>query len=192
MYTIRRMLRIRALTHGSLCVGILLASIAGRTQGAAVLAPYVPSPPDVVARMLELAAVTSEDVVYDLGSGDGRIVIEAARRYGARGVGIELEPGLVARSVAAATAAGVLPLTRFEAGDVFAADVSAATVVTLYLLSASNARLRPFLLAQLAPGTRIVSHDFAMGDWEPAQVETFTASDGRSHTLYLWHVPTAP
>ena len=151
------------------------------------LAPFVPTPQDVVDRMLALAGVKAGDVVYDLGSGDGRVVIAAAK-LGARGVGVDIDPQRIEEARANAKAAGVTDKVEFRLQDAMTADVSDATVVTLYLLSASNAKLRPMLQAQLAPGARIVSHQFGMGDWEPAKVETFTDSNGTSRTLYLWTV----
>lgn len=151
------------------------------------LAPYVPSPPEVVDRMLALAAVTRDDVVYDLGSGDGRIPIAAARTYGARGVGLEIDPKLVEQARANARAAGVDHLVEFRQQDVLTADISAATVVTLYLLSSSNALLRPVLTRQLRPGSRIVSHAFSMGpSWPAERIEQFTSDNGDEITLYLW------
>ncbi len=150
------------------------------------LAPYVPSPYDVVNRMLTLAEVTADDVVYDLGSGDGRIVITAAQRYGARGVGIDIDPQRIAESNANAERAGVQHLVEFIEMDVMEADVSEATVVTLYLLSSSNARLRPILTRQLRPGARIVSHAFSMGDWEADVVDRYEDVRGHMRTLYLW------
>jgi SAM-dependent methyltransferase len=152
----------------------------------ASLAPYVPTPSDVVDRMLVLAGVTAKDVVYDLGCGDGRIVIAAAQRYGARGVGVDIDPERVAESQANARKAGVEKLVTFRQQDALTVDVSPATVVTLYLLSASNLKLRPLLTRQLKPGARIVSHSFAMGDWEPAAVDRFQDSRGIERTLYLW------
>ena len=149
-------------------------------------APYVASPPDVVDRMLALAQVGPDDVVYDLGSGDGRIVIAAAVKFGARGVGIDIDPARVAEAQANAVRAGVGHLVTFRQGDVMAADVSDATVVTLYLLTAQNIRLKPRLTAALRPGARIVSHNFGMGDWTPIIVDTFMSADGQSRTLYLW------
>jgi SAM-dependent methyltransferase len=128
---------------------------------------YVPTPPNVVDRMLELARVTENDVVYDLGSGDGRIVIAAAKKYGTRGVGIEISPDLVKRARAKAVEEGVDNLVRFEVGDVLKADFRPATVVTLYLDIKFNGWLRPVLEVQLKPGTRIVSHDHAIPGWEP-------------------------
>ena len=152
------------------------------------LAPYVPTPHDVVERMLGLAGVSSGDVVVDLGSGDGRLVITAARRFGARGIGIDIDPARIAEGRANATAAGVDSLVEFRQQDALEADVSQATVVTLYLLSSSNVKLRPRLLSQLKPGARVVSHQFGMGDWTPDKVETFTDANGTSRTLYLWTV----
>jgi SAM-dependent methyltransferase len=157
-----------------------------QTSGAQSLAPYVPTPQDVVERMLELAGVTREDVVYDLGCGDGRLVITAARKFGARGVGIDIDPERIAESEANARKAGVGALVTFRLQDAMKVDVSPATVVTLYLLSSSNLRLRPQLTAQLRPGARIVSHAFSMGDWTPEKVDTFRDANGSSRTLYLW------
>jgi ribosomal protein L11 methylase PrmA len=153
-----------------------------------VLAPYVPSPPDVVDRMLSLAAVTKNDIVYDLGSGDGRIPIAAAKIYGAKGVGLDIDPRRIEESRANARAAGVEHLVEFRQQDVLTADISAATVVTLYLLSSSNARLRPILTQQLRPGTRIVSHAFSMGPtWPADRIDRFTTENGDEVTLYLWN-----
>ncbi|NLT65682.1 MAG: methyltransferase domain-containing protein [Acidobacteria bacterium] len=150
------------------------------------LAPYVPTPQRVVDRMLKLAQVTSKDVVYDLGCGDGRIVITAAKKYGARGVGIDIDPDRIRESQENAKTAGVEELVSFKVQDAMKADVSEASVVTLYLLSSSNELLRPMLTKQLKPGARIVSHAFGMGDWPPSKSETVSDSDGFSRTLYLW------
>jgi SAM-dependent methyltransferase len=150
------------------------------------LAPYVPTPADVVDRMLTLAKVGPRDVVYDLGCGDGRIVIAAAQNFGARGVGIDIDANLINQAEANAKAAGVDRRVEFLIQDAMTVDVSDATVVTLYLLSASNVKLRPILTRQLRRGARIVSHSFAMGDWEPDVVDTFRDSNGTSRTLYLW------
>ena len=154
--------------------------------GPASLAPYVPTPEDVVDRMLQLAEVNTGDVVYDLGCGDGRIVIAAAKKYGARGVGVDIDPARIEESKANAKKAGVEQLVSFELQDAMTVDVSKATVVTLYLLSTSNLKLRPLLTRQLKPGARIVSHAFGMGDWEPAKVEQFNDGRGIGRTLYLW------
>ena len=153
-----------------------------------VVAPYVQTPDDVVTAMLRLAGVGPADMVYDLGSGDGRIVIVAARDFGARGVGVELEPRLVTESRELARRRGVADRTEFRQQDIFVTDVSPATVVTVYLSPELNERLRPRFLAQLRPGSRIVSHDFLMGDWKPARTITVRGPD-RTHTLHLWVVP---
>jgi hypothetical protein len=150
--------------------------------------PDVRTPPSTVRAMLELAGVTSRDVVYDLGSGDGRIVITAASEFGARGVGVEIDPALVAESRAAARRLGLSQRVRFVEQDLFQTDLREATVITLYLSVEVNRRLRPKLLAELAPGSRIVSHDFDMGDWMPDRVVR-VQGDGRERVLYLWVVP---
>jgi cyclopropane fatty-acyl-phospholipid synthase-like methyltransferase len=153
------------------------------------LAPFISTPEDVVDRMLTLAQVTRDDVVYDLGCGDGRIPIAAAKKYGARGVGLDIDTKLVALARANAGAAGVDRLVDFRVEDVLTADVSAATVVTLYLLSSSNERLRPMLTRQLKPGARIVSHAFSMGrDWPADKVDHFVSARGDEVTLYLWRM----
>jgi SAM-dependent methyltransferase len=153
------------------------------------LAPYVPSPPDVVERMLALGQVTNADVVYDLGCGDGRIPITAAKKYGARGVGLDIDPRRIEESRANAKIAGVERLVEFRVEDVMKADVSRATLVTLYLLSSSNAKLRPMLQKQLRPGARIVSHAFSMGpDWPADTIDQFTTVRGDEITLYLWRI----
>ena len=155
-------------------------------QQAASLAPYVPTPYHVVNRMLELAEVTKDDVVYDLGCGDGRIVITAAERYGARGVGIDYDPERIAEARANAERRGVQDLVTFIQQDAMQTDVSEATVVTLYLLSSSNRKLRPILTRQLRPGSRIVSHAFRMGDWQPEVTQEFQDERGSTRTLHLW------
>jgi SAM-dependent methyltransferase len=151
------------------------------------LAPYVPTPQEVVDRMLALAGVTKADVVLDLGCGDGRIPISAARQFGARGIGVDIDPQRIAEANANAKAAGVTHLVTFKLQDAMTTDMSEATVVTLYLLSASNLKLRPILTRQLKPGSRIVSHAFSMGtDWPADKVDTFQDSAGGTRTLYLW------
>jgi SAM-dependent methyltransferase len=149
---------------------------------------YVPTPQQVVDRMLELANVTSRDIVYDLGSGDGRIVITAARRYGARGIGIDIDPERVTEARENAQRAGVTDRVQFIQGDLFESDFREATVVTLYLLQSLNLKLRPKLLSELRPGTRVVSHAFDMGDWEPDHAEAVNV-DGRDYMVYYWVVP---
>ncbi|MCS3862691.1 SAM-dependent methyltransferase [Salinibacter ruber] len=146
--------------------------------------PYVPTPKPVVDRMLELADVDETDVIYDLGSGDGRIVIRAARTHGARGVGIEIDPDLVKKARKNAKEAGVADLVEFRQGDLFEADISEATVVTLYLLPSVNQKLRPILFEQLSPGTPVVSHDFDMGRWAPDRTV-----DLEGDTVYRWTIP---
>jgi len=146
---------------------------------------YIPTPQPVVEAMLELADVKSGDIVYDLGSGDGRIVITAARKFGARGVGIEIDPALVKQARENAAAAGVADRVRFVTQNLFTADIRNATVVTLYLLQSINERLRPRLVRELKPGTRIVSHVFNMGpEWPPEKTVTIERS-----RIYLWSIP---
>ena len=145
---------------------------------------YVPTPQPVVDAMLNLAEVKKGDVLYDLGSGDGRIPITAAKRFGVRAVGIEINPERLREANANAEKEGVTDLVTFKEEDLFVTDFSEATVVTLYLLDRLNEQLRPRLLAELKPGTRIVSHAFRMGDWEPEQ----TVEIGSS-TIYRWTVP---
>ena len=150
--------------------------------------PYVPTPEAVVERMLRMAKVGKDDLVYDLGCGDGRIVVTAARKYGARGVGYDLNPQRIAESNANAEKAGVTDRVRFVQGDLFQADLSGATVVTLYLLPDVNLKLRPKLFAELKPGTRVVSHNYGMGDWEPKEVAEVEVG-GNTHYIYSWVIP---
>jgi SAM-dependent methyltransferase len=150
--------------------------------------PDVRTPIVVVNEMLRLAEVTAGDVVYDLGSGDGRILIAAARDRGARGVGLEIDPALVAQSTERARRLGLADRLSFRQQDLLEADLSPATVVTLYLSPDLNRRLRPKLMSELRPGSRIVSHSFDMGDWAPSRTLQVSSNEG-SHTLYLWVVP---
>ena len=150
--------------------------------------PYVPTPQIVVDRMLEAAQVKKGDVVYDLGSGDGRIVITAARRYGVQAVGFEIDPKLVEQSRKRIRDEGLEGLAQIRPQDIFTADLTPATVVTLYLLPRVNRRLRPRLLKQLRPGSRVVSHEFDMGDWNPVRVEQVKDSTGTDHPIYLWRI----
>lgn len=147
---------------------------------------FVPTPNEVVDKMLEMAKVTAKDVVYDLGCGDGRIVITAAQKYGARAVGIDIDPKRIAEANANAKAAKVTNKVKFVEGDLFEADIGEATVVTLYLLTRLNEKLKPKLLKDLRPGTRVVSHAFDMGDWQPERKESVAAA-----TVYLWRIPKA-
>lgn len=165
-------------------------SVPGSTAEAPSRQPdvvYVPTPVPVVNEMLRLANVQSKDMVYDLGSGDGRIVIAAAQKRGARGIGIDIDPQRVREANENAQKAGVSDRVEFRQQDLFQTDFSNATVVTLYLLPELNLKLRPKLLRELKPGTRIVSHAFDMGDWKPDKV---VEVDGR--TVYYWVVPENP
>ena len=155
--------------------------------------PFITTPDHVTLAMLELAGVGPRDFVIDLGSGDGRIVITAARRFGASGLGVELAPDLVARSRTNAAAAGVADKATFRQQDLFLTDLSSAQVITMYLLTEVNLQLRPRLLA-LAPGTRIVSHDWGMGDWQPERSVRLAVPDkaiglDKHSTIHLWTVP---
>jgi SAM-dependent methyltransferase len=171
---------------GRLAVVVLTAGSAAAETGLdeQPYVPYVATPEAVVEEMLEIAQVGPADVVYDLGSGDGRIVIAAARQFGARGVGIEIDPARVRESVENAAQAAVGHLVRFLQADFFAADLREATVVTLYLLPEVNRQLLPKLLTELRPGSRIVSYNYGLGDWAPAKT-----SGGSRGTIYYWMVP---
>jgi SAM-dependent methyltransferase len=155
--------------------------------------PYVPTTEQAVEEMLKLAKVTKSDVVYDLGCGDGRIVIAAAKKYGARGVGIDINPVRIGEAKENAKRAGVENLVRFEENDLFKADIHEATVVSLFLLPNINLKLRPKLLQDLKPGTRVVSNTFDMGDWKAEQESQLSDSDegysSLSHKFFLWTIP---
>lgn len=155
--------------------------------------PYVPTTDEAVKAMLELAGVTKDDVVYDLGCGDGRIVVTAAKKLGARGVGIDINPVRIAEAKENAKKNGVENLVRFEENDLFEASISEATVVTLFLLSNINLKLRPKLMKDLKPGTRIVSNTFDMGDWKAEKEFEVPGDDSEesflSKRLFLWRVP---
>ena len=175
----------------SLVNAVWLAALAAAALQLPQRAPdifFVPTWQPVVYQMLELAEVTKDDVVYDLGSGDGRIVIIAAQRYGARGVGVELNPKLVEVSRQVAREADVSDRVTFIQGDLFEADISAATVVTLFLSPSVNAELEP-KLRTLRPGTRIVSHQFPIGRWPP--LKTVRAPEDKTD-LFLWVIPDPP
>ena len=150
--------------------------------------PYVPTPMDVVDRMLVLAEIKSGDVVYDLGSGDGRIIIEAAKRYGVRGVGIEIDPDLVAKARNNAFKEHMENLVEFRAQDALTVNVSEATVVTLYMLPEFNAKLRPTFDRQLRSGARVVSHDFEIAGWTPVRTEQIKGDLLHDHTIYLFQI----
>jgi SAM-dependent methyltransferase len=154
--------------------------------------PYVPTEQKLVEKMLEMGEVTKDDIVYDLGCGDGRIVISAALYRGARGVGIDINPTRIEESIANSEKAKVTDRVKFIQSDLFEADISEATVVTLYLLPSVNIRLRPKLFAELKPGTRIVSHDFDMDEWTPdnsVQYDRDTDFGFSNNTVYFWVLP---
>lgn len=149
------------------------------------IVPFVPTPQDVVERMLELAEVKKGDIVYDLGSGDGRIVITAAKKYGVRAVGFEIDPKLVRESREKIRREKLEHLAEIREQDILTVDLSPATVLTMYLLPEVNLKLKPKILSQLKPGSRVVSHDFDMGEWQAEKV----VNVGDSDTVYLWRIP---
>ena len=153
-----------------------------------ILAPFVPTPPEVVERMLQLGEVTTQDTVFDLGCGDGRIIIAAAKKCGARGVGLDIEPYRVAESQANARAAGVEQLVKCINQDAMTVDLSSATVVMLYLVHWSTEKLLPVISKTARPGTRIISHNFGMAGWPAVRTEELKDEAGETHTLYLWVV----
>jgi precorrin-6B methylase 2 len=154
--------------------------------------PYVPTPTNVVQKMLDMAKVGPSDLVYDLGSGDGRIVIMAAQKYGAKAVGVELDEERFKQSSARLAELGLEKRAKIIRGNFFETDVRPATVVTLYLLPDVNQRLRPHLEKQLRPGARVVSHNYSMDTWKAEQVETVTSEDGTEHTIFLYVMPQPP
>ncbi len=167
-----------------------LSSHGRRTRSSfEMIAPYVPSPPEIVEKMLELAQVDSHDRVYDLGSGDGRIVIMAVQKFGAQAVGIELDEKLYEESSKRIAELGLEQRAKIIHGNMFDSYIRPATVVTLYLLTSVNERLRPVLEKQLRPGTRIVSHDFQVPGWKPEKVVKAQSDNRISHTLYLYVRP---
>jgi precorrin-6B methylase 2 len=152
------------------------------------IVPYVPTPQEVVERMLDLAQVKKGDVVYDLGSGDGRIVVTAAKKYGVKAIGFEIDPQRIKESAENIKKAGVGHLVEIRQQDIRTVDLSPATVLTMYLLPEVNLMIRPNIWKQMKPGSRVVSHDFDMGDWKPLKVEHIKDGSSWDHTLYLWHV----
>ena len=183
------------------CVGFAML-ILGVSQAAAQRGerkrqpdvPYVPTTEEAVRAMLKLADVKKADIVYDLGCGDGRIVIAAAKTYGARGVGIDIDPDRIREAKENAKKAGVENLVRFEENDLFQANFREATVVTLFLLPSINLKLRPKLLQDLKPGTRVVSNTFDMGTWRPEKQQSLPGADddeigSLSHKFFLWKIP---
>jgi len=151
--------------------------------------PFVPTPPEVVDEMLKLVNLKSGDILYDLGCGDGRIVIAAAKRYGVKALGIDIDPVRIKESTDNAAAAGLEGKVRFIQQDLFEADFKDATVVTMYLLTSVNLRLRPKLLAELKPGTRLVSHSFDMGEWKADKTSLIETSYGDVRDVHFWIVP---
>ena len=154
--------------------------------------PYVPTTPEAVEAMLKLGEVKKTDMLYDLGCGDGRIVIAAAKTFGTRGVGIDIDPQRIKEANENAKRAGVESLVRFEQGDLFEANFAEATVVTLFLLPRINLKLKPRLLEQLKPGTRVVSNTFDMGDWKAEKESSVDNEDfdtGLSRKFFLWRIP---
>jgi SAM-dependent methyltransferase len=183
--------KMRSIRNFSLLTLLTIGSVA-QTLGQETKAkreldvPYVPTAEDVVAEMLSTAAVKKGDILYDLGCGDGRIVITAAQQFGVRGVGIDIDPVRIKEARLNAEKAGVTNLVKFIEQDLFEAKIGEATVVTLYLLPSINLKLRPKLFRELKPGTRIVSHAFDMGDWKPEK-----QLDVSGETLYYWVIPAA-
>lgn len=184
-------------TMRNVVIGLLLCCVTGsgissRAADFPEEIPFVPTPIDVVDKMLQLAAVKKSDVVYDLGSGDGRIVIRAAQKFGARAVGIEMDEFLLKKARQDAKAAGVAQRVQFRAEDALHTDVSEATVVTLYMLPWFNAKVAPNLKKYLKPGARIVAHDFGIDGWPPDQTiklpqwEVRRGGYKHQHVLYLW------
>jgi len=189
---------------GLLCLFFLIGLNTAGTQQKRPDVPYVPTPEKVITEMLRMAEVGKDDVIYDLGCGDGRIVIQAAKELGCRGVGVDINPQRIKESRENAVKAGVEKRVEFILMDLFEADISQSTVVTLYLLSSVNLRLRPKLLRELKPGTRVVSHDFGMAEWKPDEstiieekFDNYIPFDNSrlienfwdKHNVYLWIIP---
>lgn len=162
--------------------------VVGQERSVALDVPYVPTKEIVVEEMLKMANVNGDDVLYDLGSGDGRIPITAAKKWGTRGVGVDINPLRIEEANANAERANVTDKVTFIEGNLFEQDFSEATVLTLYLLPQVNMKLRPKIL-NLKPGTRVVSHNYDMGDWEPKEVKKIETDNGYVHTIYYWVVP---
>jgi hypothetical protein len=178
----------RAMLGVAMVLGVAIAAGAAEPS-----VPYVPTPQEVVERMLEIAKVGPQDYLIDLGSGDGRIVVTAAKKFGARGFGVDLNPVRIKESVENAAKAGVSDRAAFHQRNLFETDLSDATVITMYLLPRVNLLLRPKLL-DLKPGTRVVSHDFSMDDWKPdaffeMEVKEKYGNAGGDSSIYFWIVP---
>jgi SAM-dependent methyltransferase len=180
---------IRGIGYGlALVLAGLWVSACAQSQAKKPDVQYVPTPHKVVGEMLQLLAVKPTDIVYDLGCGDGRVVITAAKRYKARGVGIDIDPQRIRESRANARRAGVANRVKFLQQDLFETDIREASVIALYLLPDLNRKLRPKLLSTLRPGTRVASHDFDMGDWDPDKV-IYVQGPVYEHTVYYWVIP---
>lgn len=162
-----------------------------RTRGPSQLAPFDPTPQEVVERMLKLAELKSGDVLYDLGAGDGRLVIAAAKKYGVKAVGIEIDPGLVKLARENVRKQGLERLVEIRQQDFLSAKLSPASVVTMYLSYDGNLAVRPELMRQLKAGARVISYTFDMGDWQPKIAETYRDAGGDTHMLYLWEIGTS-
>ena len=167
---------------------LILAAVIGLAQDVQLDVPYVPTRYPVVDEMLRLANVTKDDVLYDLGCGDGRIVIGAAQKYGCRGVGIDIDPERIKECLENAKKAGVIDKVKFIQGDLFEANFREATVLPMYLLTSVNLKLRPKILRELLPGSRVVSHNFGMDNWKP-DAQTVVHVEDTPHDVFLWIVP---
>jgi precorrin-6B methylase 2 len=195
MKSMKAFLMAGLLSFGVGVAGLVLQSLPAVAQPAQKfedegkkIVPYVPTPQEVVERMLELAQVKKGDVVYDLGSGDGRIVVTAAKKYGVRAIGFEIDPERIKESADNIKKAGVGHLVEIRQQDIRTVDLSPASVLTMYLLPEVNLMIRPNIWKQMKPGSRVVSHDFDMGDWKPLKTENIKDGSSWDHTLYLWHV----
>jgi precorrin-6B methylase 2 len=195
MRSMKAFLMAGLLSFGAGAAGLVLQSLPAVAQPAQKfedegkkIVPYVPTPQEVVERMLELAQVKKGDVVYDLGSGDGRIVVTAAKKYGVRAIGFEIDPERIKESADNIKKAGVGHLVEIRQQDIRTVDLSPASVLTMYLLPEVNLMIRPNIWKQMKPGSRVVSHDFDMGDWKPLKTENIKDGSSWDHTLYLWHV----
>jgi tRNA G37 N-methylase Trm5 len=180
---------VSALSLALTIIWVQAATLVSAQEGKIV--PYVPTPQEVVDRMLDLAQVKKDDVVYDLGSGDGRIVVTAAKKYGVKAIGFEIDPERIKESHENIKKAGVEKLVEIRQQDIRTVDLSGANVLTMYLLPEVNLMIRPNIWKQMKPGSRIVSHDFDMGDWKPLKTEHIKDGSSWDHTLYLWHVEAA-
>jgi len=176
----------------SLAIALLFVQAASIVTGQeGKIVPYVPTPQEVVERMLEMAQVKKGDIVYDLGSGDGRIVVTAAKKYGVKAIGFEIDPQRIKESHENIKKAGVENLVEIRQQDIRTVDLSPANVLTMYLLPEVNLMIRPNIWKQMKPGSRIVSHDFDMAEWKPLKTEHIKDASNWDHTLYLWHIEGA-